>query len=102
MHKGRWVLVAALVATLVAAGAAAAMTRNTGSPAGASRSEARTRITMMIGGINKIIYATATLAKQLGYYEKAGVDVYPIDSPAGVEEAERSAAGCGPAWEVVA
>src|SRR5207244_5752553 len=57
------------------------------------RSEARTRITMMIGGINKIIYATATLAKQLGYYEKAGVDVYPIDSPAGVEEADALVAG---------
>ena len=40
---------------------------------------------MMIGGINKVIYATATLAKQLGYYDKAGVDVYPIDAPAGVD-----------------
>lgn len=53
----------------------------------------RTRITMMIGGINKVIYATATLAKNLGYYEKAGVDIYPLDSPAGIEEADALVAG---------
>jgi NitT/TauT family transport system substrate-binding protein len=53
----------------------------------------RTRVTMMIGGINKVIYATATLAKNLGYYEKAGVDIYPLDSPAGIEEADALVAG---------
>ena len=61
--------------------------------ASASSDSKRTRITMMIGGINKIIYATATLAKNLGYYEKAGVDIYPLDSPAGVEEADALVAG---------
>jgi NitT/TauT family transport system substrate-binding protein len=48
---------------------------------------------MMIGGINKIIYATATLAKQLGYYDKAGINVYPIDAPSGIEEADALVAG---------
>src|SRR2546429_9336491 len=61
--------------------------------ASANSDAKRTRITMMIGGINKIIYATATLAKNLGYYEKAGVDIYPLASPAGVEEADALAAG---------
>jgi NitT/TauT family transport system substrate-binding protein len=61
--------------------------------ASASSEGKRTRITMMIGGINKVIYATATLAKNLGYYEKAGVDIYPLDSPAGVEEADALVAG---------
>src|SRR5437899_636002 len=61
--------------------------------ASASSDGKRTRITMMIGGINKVIYATATLAKNLGYYEKAGVDIYPLDSPAGVEEADALVAG---------
>jgi ABC-type nitrate/sulfonate/bicarbonate transport system substrate-binding protein len=37
----------------------------------------------MVGGMSKIIYSAATLAKVLGYYEKAGIDVYPIDEPAG-------------------
>ena len=72
---------------LLATTAASAHTDRQGS------THARTRITMMIGGINKIIYATATLAKQLGYYDKAGVDVYPIDAPAGVEEADALVAG---------
>jgi NitT/TauT family transport system substrate-binding protein len=58
-----------------------------------AKHQSRTRITMMIGGINKIIYATATLAKNLGYYEKAGVDIYPLDSPAGIEEADALVAG---------
>src|SRR5436853_12985 len=58
-----------------------------------ARSEKRTRITIMVGGIDKVIYATATLAKNLGYYEKAGVDIYPLDSPAGVEEADALVAG---------
>src|SRR3977135_1287319 len=61
--------------------------------ASASSEDKRTRITIMIGGINKVIYATATLAKNLGYYEKAGVDIYPLDSPAGVEEADALGAG---------
>lgn len=75
--------VAALALAVVAATASAHPQRHS----------SRTRITMMIGGINKIIYATATLAKSLGYYDKAGVDVYPIDAPAGVEEADALVAG---------
>ncbi len=80
----------ALVALAVAAVAAVAVAA---APATPTHHQSRTRITMMIGGINKIIYATATLAKQLGYYDKAGVDVYPIDAPAGVEEADALVAG---------
>jgi NitT/TauT family transport system substrate-binding protein len=78
------------VALLVAVAAAVAVTAAYAAP---MHQQSRTRITMMIGGINKIIYATATLAKQLGYYDKAGVDVYPIDSPAGIEEADALVAG---------
>ena len=83
------------VAAVVVAAALAVLTTTvaSASPGGVQRQGARTRITMMIGGINKIIYATATLAKNLGYYEKAGVDVYPLDSPAGVEEADALVAG---------
>lgn len=72
---------------------AVALLGSTAASAHTDQTQSRTRITMMIGGINKIIYATATLAKQLGYYEKAGVDVYPIDAPAGVEEADALVAG---------
>ena len=65
-----------------------------GTTTASARTESkRTRITIMVGGIDKIIYAAATLAKNLGYYEKAGVDIYPLDSPAGVEEADALVAG---------
>ena len=90
MKLNRLTRLAPLVAIVLALTAALGVAAASASPA---RHTGRTRITMMIGGINKIIYATATLAKQLGYYDKAGVDVYPIDSPAGIEEADALVAG---------
>jgi NitT/TauT family transport system substrate-binding protein len=79
----------AMLAALIVLGATLVATTT----ASARSDSKRTRITMMIGGINKVIYATAALAKNLGYYEKAGVDIYPLDSPAGVEEADALVAG---------
>ena len=46
----------------------------------------RTRITIMVGGINKVIYATATLAKNLGYYEKAFGSLANLNNKVGVFE----------------
>src|SRR5436305_15228130 len=80
--------VAMLAALVVVASVLVATTT-----ASAHSDSKRTRITIMVGGIDKIIYATAALAKDLGYYEKAGVDIYPLDSPAGVEEADALVAG---------
>jgi NitT/TauT family transport system substrate-binding protein len=84
---------AIVVALAVAVSAVLMATVASATPNTATHKQARTRITMMIGGISKIIYATATLAKNLGYYEKAGVDIYPLDSPAGIEEADALVAG---------
>ena len=79
----------AMLAALVVLGAVLV-----GTTTASARTESkRTRITIMVGGIDKVIYAAATLAKNLGYYEKAGVDIYPLDSPAGVEEADALVAG---------
>src|SRR5436305_15239471 len=80
----------AVAITAVALLGTAAASAHTSAPA---QSHSRTRITIMVGGINKIIYAVATLSKQLGYYEKAGVDIFPLDSPAGIEEADALVAG---------
>src|SRR5436305_7794270 len=79
----------AMLAAIVVLGAVLVATTTTAS----AHSAKRTRITIMVGGIDKVIYATATLAKNLGYYEKAGVDIYPLGSPAGVEEADALVAG---------
>jgi NitT/TauT family transport system substrate-binding protein len=89
-RRVRTAIAAAVAITAVALLGTAAASAHTSAPA---QSHGRTRITIMVGGINKIIYATATLAKQLGYYEKAGVDIFPLDSPAGVEEADALVAG---------
>jgi NitT/TauT family transport system substrate-binding protein len=74
----------AAVAVVVSAVAASA------SPA---KSAKRARVTLMVGGMSKIIYAPSVLAKNLGYYEKAGIDIYPIDEPAGVEATDALIAG---------
>jgi NitT/TauT family transport system substrate-binding protein len=91
-HHGRvrTAIAVALAVTAVTLLGVSAASAQTSAPA---QSQSRTRITIMVGGINKIIYAVATLAKQLGYYEKAGVDIFPLDSPAGVEEADALVAG---------
>src|ERR1700737_3758263 len=84
---------AILVALALVVGAVLTATVATATPNTVEKEGGGPRITMMIGGIDKIIYATATLAKSLGYYEKAGVDIYPLDSPAGIEEADALVAG---------
>src|SRR5439155_14481351 len=84
------------IAALLGVGLALALSAvlmTTAASARPNHVEKRTRITIMVGGINKVIYAVATLAKNLGYYEKAGVDIYPLDSPAGIEEADALVAG---------
>src|SRR2546428_12758428 len=84
---------AVVVCLALTVGAVLMATGPSAAPSNAAKQGSRTRITIMVGGINKIISATATLAKNLGYYEKAGVDIYPLDSPAGVGEAAALVAG---------
>jgi len=65
------------------AGAAAAGTANANAPT----------VTIMVGGMSKQIYLPFMLAKQLGYYEKAGVNVNLVDEPAGGDATENMLAG---------
>jgi NitT/TauT family transport system substrate-binding protein len=82
MKKVRWASVFALALTLMTSAAVAA-TNGSSSPSSSTKQHSRTRVTIMVGGMSKIIYSAATLAKVLGYYDKAGITVYPIDEPAG-------------------
>jgi NitT/TauT family transport system substrate-binding protein len=54
----------------------------TQAPAAATTAD-KPKVSIMVGGLNKQIYLTATLAKQLGLYEAEGVDVTLFDEPAG-------------------
>ena len=61
-----------------------------GGPDGRQRTR---RVTIMVGGLCKQIYLPFMLAKQLGYYAKAGVNVNLIDEPAGGDATKNMLAG---------
>lgn len=42
------------------------------------------KVTIMVGGMSKIIYLPAALTQQLGYFKEQGLDVQLVDTPAGV------------------
>ncbi|MFL5912462.1 MAG: ABC transporter substrate-binding protein [Gaiellaceae bacterium] len=89
-RRARVALFAALALTALGLLGATAASAH---PSHHAAADGRPRVTLMIGGISKIIYSVATLAGSLGYYDKAGVDVYRIDTPAGIEEADALVAG---------
>lgn len=50
-------------------------------------------ITIMVGGINKIIYLPAKLTESLGYFKEEGLDVELQSQPAGVDAENQLIAG---------
>jgi len=59
----------------------------------ASGAQAAEKISIMVGGIEKIIYLPARLAEQLGYFKEAGLDVELLSEPAGVNAEDEMLAG---------
>ncbi len=51
------------------------------------------KITIMVGGITKMIYLPAKLAEQLGYFKDEGLDVELLNEPAGVDAENEMLAG---------
>lgn len=51
------------------------------------------KITLMIGGIEKIIYLPAKLGEQLGYFKEQGLNVELMSEPAGVEAEDELLSG---------
>jgi NitT/TauT family transport system substrate-binding protein len=68
---------------VVAAGAALSGCRSSG--AENVDDSAHPSMTIMVGGIDKVIYLPAKLAENLGYFEDSGVDVTLKTEPAGAE-----------------
>jgi NitT/TauT family transport system substrate-binding protein len=58
-----------------------------------SSAQAAEKISIMVGGIEKIIYLPAKLAEQLGYFKEEGLDVELLSEPAGVEAENELLAG---------
>lgn len=61
--------------------------------ASASTALAGDKITLMVGGVEKIIYLPAALAEQLGYYRDQNLDVDIQSEPVGVEAEDELLAG---------
>jgi NitT/TauT family transport system substrate-binding protein len=51
------------------------------------------KITVMVGGITKLIYLPARLTEQLGYFKDEGLDVELLSQPAGVDAENELLAG---------
>jgi NitT/TauT family transport system substrate-binding protein len=84
-------VVGALMATAVLVGCA----NNASGASGAASQPAANaaNVTIMVGGLSKQIYLPFMLAKQLGYYDKIGVNVNLIDEPAGGDATQNMLAG---------
>jgi NitT/TauT family transport system substrate-binding protein len=55
--------------------------------------EAGEKITIMVGGITKLIYLPARLTEQLGYFKDEGLNVELLSQPAGVDAENELLAG---------
>jgi NitT/TauT family transport system substrate-binding protein len=51
------------------------------------------KVTIMVGGITKLIYLPARLTEQLGYFKDEGLDVELLSQPAGVDAENELLAG---------
>ena len=71
--------------SLAVAGATMMVLPGTASAAG--------KITIMVGGITKMVYLPAKLAEQLGYFKEEGLDVELQSQPAGVDAENELLAG---------
>ena len=80
MHPSRRTLIASALFTALTAAAPFAQA-------------ADAPITIMVGGINKIIYLPAMLTEKLGYFKDAGLDVSLQSAPAGVNAENQLIAG---------
>ena len=58
-----------------------------------SSARAAEKISIMVGGIEKIIYLPAKLAEQLGYFKDEGLNVELLSEPAGVSAEDEMLAG---------
>jgi NitT/TauT family transport system substrate-binding protein len=90
---GSLACVAALALAGCANNAATGSGVNGAAQAGSTGNATGAPIRIMVGGLNKQIYLPFMLAKQLGYYDKVGVNVSLQDEGAGVDATTQMIAG---------
>src|SRR5258706_5254815 len=62
-------------------------------PAGTAQAVGPEKVTIMVGGMTKLIYLPARLTEQLGYFKDEGLDVELLSQPAGVDAENELLAG---------
>lgn len=87
-------LALAAIAAITVAGLAGCADKASGSSSAAASVDANApTVTIMVGGLSKQIYLPFMLAKNLGYYDKIGVNVNLVDEPAGGDATQNMLAG---------
>src|SRR2546425_9455445 len=64
-----------------------------GGGVGSAGAQAAPKVSLMVGGLEKIIYLPAMLTERLGYFKEAGVDVTLYNEAAGVSAEDEMLAG---------
>jgi NitT/TauT family transport system substrate-binding protein len=84
-----------VVGVLMAGAALAGCANNASGTSGSATQPSANapNVTIMVGGLSKQIYLPFMLAKQLGYYDKIGVNVSLVDEPAGGDATQNMLAG---------
>jgi NitT/TauT family transport system substrate-binding protein len=81
-RAARRALTAALVSAL-AVGALAGCRSSSSQASSGDAADGTPQVTIMVGGIDKVIYLPAMLTQKLGYFEDEGVDVRLLTEPSG-------------------
>jgi NitT/TauT family transport system substrate-binding protein len=82
MHRNAKRLAAAALALTTATSLAACRSSSSGGASGDSAG-GTPKVSIMVGGIDKVIYLPAMLTERLGYFKDAGVDVKLLTEPSG-------------------
>ena len=90
MFKSKWLVVAGLATALALTGCSSKASKGGTTHVGASSG---TKVSIMVGGLNKQIYLPFMLAQQLGYYKDQGLNIALSDEPAGVDATTNMLAG---------
>ncbi|BCJ35184.1 nitrate ABC transporter substrate-binding protein [Actinocatenispora thailandica] len=81
--RTRSIVCAVLAAALTLTAATGCRDSRTGDKAGAAGAD--NHVSIMVGGIDKVIYLPAKLTDQLGYFKQEGLDVKLLTEPAGAQ-----------------
>jgi NitT/TauT family transport system substrate-binding protein len=92
MSKIKWLVAVGVSAALVVTGCSSKASQSNGGTQNVGASSG-TKVSIMVGGLNKQIYLPFMLAQQLGYYNEQGLNITLSDEPAGVDATTNMLAG---------